>query len=88
MPTIIPVTDLKDTAAVSRLCHETRGPIFITKNGYGDMVLMSMEAYDEKAKAFVDHVVAQIDASEADEAAGRVDDADQAMRRVRAAHAL
>jgi PHD/YefM family antitoxin component YafN of YafNO toxin-antitoxin module len=32
---------------MSNLCHAKREPIFITKNGYGDMVLMSIEAYDE-----------------------------------------
>ena len=43
MPHIIPIRDLKDTAKVSELCHKTGEPIFITKNGYGDMVLMSMK---------------------------------------------
>ncbi len=48
MPQIIPIRDLKNTAAVSAMCNETREPIYITKNGYGDMVIMSMEAYEEK----------------------------------------
>ena len=47
MPQIIPIKELKDTAKVSELCHQTSEPIFITKNGYGDMVLMSMESYEE-----------------------------------------
>lgn len=34
---------------ISRLCHETNEPIFLTKNGAGDMVLMSNEAYEEMA---------------------------------------
>lgn len=46
MPSIIPMKNLKDTAAVSRLCNESSEPIFVTKNGYGDMVLMSMEVYE------------------------------------------
>jgi PHD/YefM family antitoxin component YafN of YafNO toxin-antitoxin module len=46
MPQIIPIKDLKDTASVSELCHKTDEPIFITKNGYGDMVLMSMELFE------------------------------------------
>ena len=46
MPQIIPIQELKNTAAVSELCHSTTEPIYITKNGYGDMVLMSMEAYE------------------------------------------
>lgn len=46
MPKIIPITDLRNTTDVSGICHESNEPIFITKNGYGDMVIMSMEAYD------------------------------------------
>lgn len=42
----IPIRDLKNTTAVSRLCHETPCPITITKNGYADMVIMSPEAFD------------------------------------------
>ena len=48
MPRIIPIRDLKDTAAISQMCNESNEPIYITKNGYGDMVLMSMKTYEEK----------------------------------------
>lgn len=48
MPRIIPIRDLKDTAAISQMCNESSEPIYITKNGYGDMVLMSMKTYEEK----------------------------------------
>ena len=47
MPQIRPITDLRNTTEISNLCHARKEPIFITKNGYGDMVVMSMEAYDE-----------------------------------------
>ncbi len=47
MPQIRPITDLRNTTEISNLCHAGREPIFITKNGYGDMVVMSMEVYDE-----------------------------------------
>ena len=43
MPQIIPIKDLKNTSDISDLCHVSEEPIFITKNGYGDMVIMSME---------------------------------------------
>ena len=46
MPQIIPIRDLKNTNTISQLCHESKEPIFVTKNGYGDMVLMSMETYE------------------------------------------
>ena len=36
MPSIVPIRDLKNTTAISQLCHEENEPIFVTKNGYGD----------------------------------------------------
>ena len=46
MPQIRPITDLRNTTEISELCHAKNEPIFITKNGYGDLVIMSMEAYE------------------------------------------
>ena len=48
MPQIIPIKDLRDTNKISDLCNESNEPIFITKNGYGDMVVMSIKTYEEK----------------------------------------
>lgn len=48
MPKIIPIRDLRDTTKISELCNETKEPIFITKNGYGDMVIMSLETYEQQ----------------------------------------
>ncbi|ADL69899.1 type II toxin-antitoxin system Phd/YefM family antitoxin [Thermoanaerobacterium saccharolyticum] len=49
MPHIRPVSDLRNNFAdISRIVHETQEPVFLTKNGYGDMVVMSMEAYERK----------------------------------------
>lgn len=48
MPKIIPIRDLKKTSEISRMCHASDEPIFVTKNGYGDMVIMSMKLYEEK----------------------------------------
>ena len=47
MPIIVPVRNLKDTNKISELCNKANRPIFITKNGYGDMVIMSMAYYEE-----------------------------------------
>ena len=47
MPQIIPIRDLKNTSEISSMCHAHNEPIFITKNGYGDMVVMSMETYEK-----------------------------------------
>ena len=47
MPQIRPITDLRNTTEISELCHAKNEPLFITKNGYGDLVVMSIEAYEE-----------------------------------------
>ena len=47
MPTIMPIRDLRNTSEISELCHANREPLFITKNGYGDLVVMSIEMYEE-----------------------------------------
>ena len=46
MPRIIPIRELRDTTKMSELCHSTKEPVFITKNGYGDMVIMSLETIE------------------------------------------
>lgn len=47
MDMIRPVSDLRNNFAdISRIVHETSQPVFLTKNGYGDMVVLSMEAYE------------------------------------------
>ena len=50
MPTIIPIRDLRNTTAISDLAHEKKEPIFVTKNGYSDLVIMSSEMFDKFAK--------------------------------------
>ena len=47
MESIRPVSDLRNNYAdISKTVHETQQPVFLTRNGYGDMVVMSMEAYE------------------------------------------
>ena len=47
MKMIRPVSDLRNHFAdISKTVHETAQPVFLTKNGYGDMVVLSMEAYE------------------------------------------
>lgn len=48
MPEIRPIKDLRNTNEISELCHERNEPVYITKNGYGHLVVMSMETYKEK----------------------------------------
>lgn len=45
--TIIPMRDLKDTVEIERRCAEANGPIFVTKNGYGRLVVMDIEYFEK-----------------------------------------
>ena len=42
---IIPMRDLKNTVEVEHLCSEENGPVFVTKNGYGRLVVMDIDYY-------------------------------------------
>lgn len=50
MPLIIPIKDLRNTTEISELAHKEQEPIFVTKNGYSDLVIMSNELYDKFSK--------------------------------------
>ena len=68
MPHIIPMKDLRNTSELSRLCHARKEPIFVTKQGYGDLVVMSMETYNQLVG--IAEVDSAITYSEAELAAG------------------
>ena len=44
---IIPMRALKDTVDIERRCSEENGPVFVTKNGYGCLVVMDIEYYEK-----------------------------------------
>lgn len=47
MATVIPISELiGDPLTISRLCHSQDEPVFLTKDGHGDMVVMSIEQYE------------------------------------------
>ena len=50
MPTIMPIRDLRNTSKISEIAHKMQEPIFITKNGYSDLVVMSSELYERFAQ--------------------------------------
>ncbi len=47
---IIPMRDLKNTVEVERRCAEENGPVYVTKNGYGRLVVMDIEYYEKVMK--------------------------------------
>lgn len=50
MPIIMPIKDLRNTSEISDMAHRMQEPIFVTKNGYSDLVVMSSELYDKFAR--------------------------------------
>lgn len=86
MPQIIPIKDLKKTSEISEMCHITNEPVFITKNGYGDMVIMSMEAYEETMKKL--DIYRNIEISEEQVKNGQVKDAKKSLKNMRAKYEL
>ena len=81
----IPIRDLKNTTAVSQLCHDTPCPITVTKNGYADMVIMSPEALDQLLESTAAIKLMQ---GLRDVEAGRVKAAREALRSVRDKYGL
>ena len=84
MPRIMPITVLRDTNAISDTCHELGEPVFITKNGYGDMVIMSIEAF-ERDLAIAD-VYRRLDIAERQIANGETFDASEVFTSLRSKH--
>ena len=51
---IIPMRDLKNTVEVEHLCSEENGPVFVTKNGYGRLVVMDIDYYERIMRQLVE----------------------------------
>ena len=86
MPQIIPIKDLKNTSEISEMCHKAEEPIYITKNGYGDMVIMSMENYEETIRRL--SVYRELEISEQQIKEGRTKDARSSLGSIRAKYGL
>ena len=78
---IIPMRDLKNTEEVERQCKEEQGPIFVTKNGYGRLVVMDIEYYESTIQK-MEEARLLIEALE-DVEEGRVLDGKEALLKLR-----
>jgi len=86
MPQIMPIKELKDTARISQICEDSNEPVFITKNGYGNLVVMSMEVYEQYSP--LNFIMKQLEKSEEDVANGRVRDAFESLDEISAANGI
>lgn len=82
MPTIRPSSDLRNKyGEISEFCHEYNEPVYITKNGKGDLAVMSIEVYERMVGKF--ELRKLLMESEADIKAGRVSDLDESFNRIK-----
>ena len=85
MPTIISSTKLRNEYnAVSEECHATGRPIFVTRNGNGDLAVMSMEAYERLASDAATELLSLLAEGRADVEGGRTRPAAEVVADLRA----
>ena len=79
---IVPMRDLKDTVKIENLCKETQTPVFVTKNGYGRLVVMDIQYFEKLMDEIYEAI--QINEGIADVEAGRVHDGHSVLEEMKA----
>lgn len=83
---IIPMRDLKNTVEIERLCAEENGPVFVTKNGYGRLVVMDIDYY-EKTMRKMDETTTILDGLK-DVKSGNTVEGDTAISNIRSKYGI
>ncbi|MGN8701427.1 type II toxin-antitoxin system Phd/YefM family antitoxin [Catenibacterium mitsuokai] len=83
---IIPMRDLKNTVEVERRCAEENGPVFVTKNGYGRLVVMDIDYY-EKTMRKMDEAITILDGLK-DVKSGNTVEGDAAITNIRSKYGI
>lgn len=83
---IIPMRDLKNTVEVERRCAEENGPVFVTKNGYGRLVVMDFDYY-EKTMRKMDEAITILDGLK-DVKSGNTVEGDAAITNIRSKYGI
>lgn len=83
---VIPIKELKSIAEIPDMCHNSEEPICVTKNGYSDMVKMSMEDYEKNMNRIV--MYPDIEISEQQIRKGQVGDARISLQETREKYGL
>lgn len=81
MQSTIPIKQLQDTSVVSNMCNESNEPIYITNDGVKDMVIMSVQTYEEKV--IMSEIFTNLALSENDIRNGNVSDARDSLKKLR-----
>lgn len=83
---IMPMRDLKNTALVEKRCAEEQGPVYVTKNGYGRLVVMDIEYYERMMQRV--HEARVVLEGLSDVKAGRTVDGETALKGLREKYGL
>lgn len=83
---IIPICELKNTVEIERRCREENGPIYVTKNGYGSLVVMDINYYERTMEKIVE--AKQVLAGLLDIKEGRTVDGDSAIQEIRSKYGI
>ena len=83
---IIPIRDLKNTSDISDMCHKVAEPVYVTKNGYGDMFIMGMEVYEGMLEKL--NMYRELEISERHICDGRTREAAESLKELRNKYGL
>lgn len=83
---IVPMRDLKDTVKIESLCEAENGPVFITKNGYGRLVVMDIDYYEKTMQKMFEAKNIQLGIKDMEN--GKVIDGETAITDIRGKYGL
>ena len=77
---ILPISELKNTADISEICETENEPVYITKNGYGHLVIMTLDTYERKMAKL--ELYEKLMKAEDDIAEGKISPAEEVFARL------
>ena len=83
---IVPMRDLKNTVEIERLCATSGEPVFVTKNGYGRLVVMDIEYYERTMQKIDEAGMVNKGITEYEQ--GKIVDGRSSMRKLREKHGI
>ncbi len=83
---IIPMRDLKNTVEIERRCAEENGPVYVTKNGYGRLVVMEIEYYERIMRKLYEAKIVSEGLNDIE--SGRTVDGDTAIEEIRGKYGI
>lgn len=83
---IVPMRDLKNTVEIERKCASSGEPVFVTKNGYGRLVVMDIEYYERTMRKIDEAGLVNKGINEYEQ--GKVVDGRSSIQRLRKQHGI